>query len=90
MGAGLFKLVGRDVLRAFRYNPQALQIVDPMGERRQSGVWFVPQLLIPPFVLACCDESCRLVVALERGASQVLPADLAQGRWRGDGRIMHI
>lgn len=49
IGAGLFKLVGRDVLRAFKYNPQALQIVDPMGERRQSGVWFVPQLLIPPF-----------------------------------------
>ena len=42
---GLFNLVGRDVLRAFRYNPQALQIVDPRGERRQSGVWLVPQLL---------------------------------------------
>ncbi len=44
--AGLFKFVGRDVLRAFRYNPQALHIVDPAGERRQSGVWLVPQLLV--------------------------------------------
>jgi hypothetical protein len=43
--AGLFKFVGRDVLRAFRYNPQALHIVDPAGDRRQSGVWLVPQLL---------------------------------------------
>ena len=35
---GLLRLVGRDVLRAFKYNPQALQIVDPVGDRRQSGV----------------------------------------------------
>lgn len=35
---GLLRFVGRDVLRAFRYNPHALQIVDPVGDRRQSGV----------------------------------------------------
>ena len=38
-------LVGRAVFRAFRYRPQALQIVDPVGERRHSGVCVVPQLL---------------------------------------------
>ena len=43
--AGRFKFLGREVLRALRYKPQALQIVDPAGERRQSGVLLVPQLL---------------------------------------------
>ncbi len=42
---GRLKLVGRDALRALRYKPQALQIVVPVGERRQSGVRVVPQLL---------------------------------------------
>lgn len=90
IGAGLFKLVGRDVLRAFKYNPQALQIVDPMGERRQSGVWFVPQLLYFPIRVSMLRRELEVVAALQRGPSQVLPADLAQGWWRGDGRIMHI
>lgn len=44
-GAGRLALVGRGVFRAFRYNPQALQMVDPVGERRHSGVCVVPQLL---------------------------------------------
>ena len=38
-------LVGRGVFRAFEYNPQALQIVEPFGDRRQRGVRVVPQLL---------------------------------------------
>lgn len=64
MGAGLFKFVGRDVLRALRYSPQALQIVDPTGERRQSGVWFVPQLLI---VHVSMLRLLRLFPAPQRG-----------------------
>lgn len=43
--AGCLEFVGRGVFRAFRYKPQALQIVEPVGERRHSGVWVVPQLL---------------------------------------------
>lgn len=42
---GRLRFVGRDALRALRYKPQALQIVAPVGERRQSGVRVVPQLL---------------------------------------------
>lgn len=42
---GFLCLVGRDVFRAFKYKPQALQIVDPFGDRRQRGVCVVPQLL---------------------------------------------
>lgn len=38
-------LVGRGAFRAFRYSPQALQMVEPVGDRRHSGVWVVPQLL---------------------------------------------
>ena len=37
--------VGLDVFRAFAYNPQALHIVEPFGDRRQSGVRVVAQLL---------------------------------------------
>lgn len=36
---------GRDAFRAFKYRPQALQMVFPAGERRQRGVLVVPQLL---------------------------------------------
>ena len=39
------RFVGRLVLRALRYRPQALQIVEPVGDRRHSGVRVVPQLL---------------------------------------------
>ena len=42
---GFLSLVGREVFRAFRYKPQALQIVDPFGARRQRGVCVVLQLL---------------------------------------------
>jgi hypothetical protein len=45
---GLFRLVGREIFRAFRYSPQALQIVDPLGDRRQRGVCVVRQLLDTP------------------------------------------
>ena len=44
-GFAFFMPLGRDVLRALRYNPQALQMVLPVGDRRQSGVRVVPQLL---------------------------------------------
>lgn len=40
-----FKFVGRDWFLAFQYNPHALQIVSPAGERRHNGVRVVPQLL---------------------------------------------
>ena len=33
------------MFRAFEYSPQALQIVEPFGDRRQRGVRVVPQLL---------------------------------------------
>lgn len=33
-----FTFVGRDVLRAFKYRPHALHIVEPVGDRRQRGV----------------------------------------------------
>jgi hypothetical protein len=39
------RLVGRDWFLAFWYNPQALQIVSPAGDRRHKGVLVVPQLL---------------------------------------------
>ena len=42
---GRLRLVGREVFRAFKYNPQALQIVEPTGDRRHRGVRVVPQLL---------------------------------------------
>jgi len=38
-------VVGLDMFRALRYKPQALQMVEPVGDRRQSGVCVVPQLL---------------------------------------------
>lgn len=40
-----FRFVGRATFRAFKYRPQALQIIAPVGDRRHSGVLFVPQLL---------------------------------------------
>lgn len=42
---GRFKLVGRAAFLAFRYRPQALQMVAPCGDLRQRGVRLVPQLL---------------------------------------------
>jgi hypothetical protein len=42
---GRFKFVGRAEFRAFKYNPHALHIVAPWGERLQRGVLVVPQLL---------------------------------------------
>lgn len=39
------RLVGRDWFLAFWYNPHALQMVSPAGDRRHSGVFVVPQLL---------------------------------------------
>lgn len=42
---GRFKLVGRDAFLAFKYKPQALQMVSPCGDLRQRGVRVVPQLL---------------------------------------------
>jgi hypothetical protein len=44
-GTERLRFVGRDMLRAFRYRPQALQIVEPVGDRRHNGVRVVPQLL---------------------------------------------
>ncbi len=46
MEGGRFRLVGRAEFRAFKYNPHALHIVAPCGERLQSGVLVVPQLLL--------------------------------------------
>lgn len=42
---GRFKLVGLEAFRAFKYRPQALQIVAPCGDRLHKGVLLVPQLL---------------------------------------------
>lgn len=42
---GFFRLVGRAAFRAFKYKPQALQIVAPWGLLLQRGVRVVPQLL---------------------------------------------
>ena len=42
---GRLRFVGREVLRAFKYSPHALQMVEPVGDRRQSGVLVVSQLL---------------------------------------------
>ena len=86
---GFFRLVGRDIFRAFWYNPQALHIVDPLGDRRQRGVCVVLQLLnakislVQMFCCICISLSrtltCKLAPAL---ASQLsdnsvrLPAHL--------------
>ena len=43
--ANRFMFAGREILRAFKYSPQALQMVEPVGERRHKGVCVVPQLL---------------------------------------------
>ena len=40
------KLDGRGVFLVFRYSPQALQIVVPVGDLRHKGVLVVPQLLL--------------------------------------------
>lgn len=65
---GRFRFTGREVFRAFWYKPHALQIVAPFGERRQSGVRVVPQLLQ------------RLVFLHRRAESRVsvIPADLSR------------
>lgn len=42
---GRFRFVGRAAFLAFRYRPQALQMVAPCGDLRQRGVRLVPQLL---------------------------------------------
>jgi hypothetical protein len=42
---GFFSVVGRDAFLAFRYKPQALQIVAPAGDLLHNGVLVVPQLL---------------------------------------------
>jgi hypothetical protein len=42
---GRLRFIGRWAFLAFKYNPQALQIVSPCGDRRQRGVRVVPQLL---------------------------------------------
>lgn len=42
---GRFRFIGRWAFLAFRYSPQALQIVSPCGDLRQRGVRVVPQLL---------------------------------------------
>lgn len=39
------RLTGRDVFRAFKYSPQALHMVDPVGDLRHKGVVDVAQLL---------------------------------------------
>lgn len=44
--SGRLRFAGREVLRAFWYRPQALQMTSPAVERRQRGVLFVPQLLL--------------------------------------------
>lgn len=42
---GRFRLVGRAVFLALRYNPQALQMINPWGDLLQRGVLVVLQLL---------------------------------------------
>ena len=44
IGARL-RFIGRAVFLAFKYNPQALHMVEPVGDLRHSGVLEVPQLL---------------------------------------------
>jgi hypothetical protein len=41
----LFSVVGRAVFLAFKYSPQALQMMDPVGLLLHKGVLDVPQLL---------------------------------------------
>lgn len=40
---GRFKWTGRDMFLALRYNPHALQMMEPSGARLHNGVWVVPQ-----------------------------------------------
>lgn len=44
-GDARVRFVGRSAFLAFKYNPQALQIVEPEGDLRHNGVIFVPQFL---------------------------------------------
>lgn len=63
---GLLRLVGRDIFRALWYKPQALQMVDPLGDRRQRGVCVVPQLLyknVSAFVEGAAENCPRAVDA---------------------------
>lgn len=55
---------------AFRYNPQALQMVSPLGARRHNGVVVVPQLehmvaetslLANSFFFGSCDTVCCVI-----------------------------
>lgn len=58
MDGGRFRFVGRAEFRAFKYNPQALHIVAPWGERLQSGVLVVPQLLFLVNYRLYCNLRC--------------------------------
>lgn len=44
VAGGFSRCVGREILRALRYRPQALHIVAPLGALLHSGVLVVPQL----------------------------------------------
>lgn len=69
--------MGRAVFLALRYNPHALQMVDPVGDLRHKGVLEVPQLLtvkFSPFPTA--EETIRRPLKAE---DEFSPADLTHG-----------
>ena len=70
-----FSVCGLDVFRAFKYRPQALHIVAPVGDLRQSGVRVVPQLLF-----RCQKASGSKALLRLWGAA--IPASLARSRSR--------
>ena len=43
---GRLRFMGLEVFRALKYRPQALQVVEPVGDLLQRGVLLVPQLLL--------------------------------------------
>lgn len=43
---GRLRFIGLEVLRALKYKPHALQMVEPVGDLLQRGVLLVPQLLL--------------------------------------------
>lgn len=71
------RLMGRAVFLALRYNPHALQIVDPVGDLRHRGVLEVPQLLMIKFSFV---STANWMLKKPWMAQDVFsPADLAHG-----------
>ena len=76
-GIGIrLRLMGREAFLALRYNPQALHIVDPVGDLRHKGVLDVPQLLISLFSFCRIDmfsnsKLCRALLTCIPDPTQV-------------------